>query len=112
MFVSGSVVLGAIVACLTLGASASAVPEERRSTLQTRAWVGPVDVEKACQVQLGEDWHAKTVGSGCYDWRCQNGRGEQKGVNMHEACVSQYSLNQCYGSCKNGVYNWSCNYDL
>jgi hypothetical protein len=111
MLANPSAFLGAVFGCLALGASASALPGEGRSALQRRSWIGGVDVELACQIQQGDMWHAKPVGTKCDGWACQDNTGQSKRVHMNVACVSQYGLNQAYASCSpDGVYNWSCNY--
>jgi hypothetical protein len=106
-----SVYLGVVLGCLSLGASASALPGEGLSALEGRSWLGGIDVEKACQIQRGDNWHAKAIGSRCDGWACEDNTGQLGRVNMNVACVSQYTLNQAYATCSpDSLWNWSCNY--
>lgn len=111
MLANPSAVLSAIVSCLTLGAFASTIPGEDRVALQRRSWLGGIDVDFACKVQNGDNWHAKAVGSKCNGWVCEDYTGKSTSVNMNVACVSQHGLNQAYAKCSpDRVWNWSCHY--
>ncbi|KAJ9134221.1 hypothetical protein NKR19_g8736 [Coniochaeta hoffmannii] len=104
MHTVSSTVLGAIAACLALGASASPAVFETRATK-----LGGIDVDLACKVQYN-DLGAKaiSVGSRNGDWRCKLSNGQQLSVNMNAACTAQYDIPIAYAGSGLGLYTWAC----
>ena len=104
MYVTPSTVLGAIVAYLALGASASPAALEARKTS-----LGGINVAAACEIQYNDlGATAVSVGNGNGDWRCKLSNGQLLSVNMDAACAAQYDLPNAYAQSGLSLYSWGC----
>jgi hypothetical protein len=72
--------------------------------------LGGIDMGRACTQQYGQGHHAKTRGTSCNAWSCNNEWQSDElslPIDTPWACQQQYG-DGVYAWCSGGIYDWGC----
>ncbi len=76
-----------------------------------REWAGPVDMEKACKLQWGDEFRAGRRGDSAFDWYCWSPTRDGLGMDIEGFCRTYGKRNEKWPYADpqgGGAFDWGC----